>query len=212
MILLHPVLEVRAARGFGLWPVADVGAGPYDFLPLSGALEPAEVGTAVLAIAEYNDVGAHDDGPPRPADPVGSVLHGLLTQDHLDAAGGLRVIDTDSATTLLPGCCNGLEERRDWFQVLDGDGWASFGHDPSPYAERVGATVRLTVDNDQDGSPVIELPVTELRRLLAGAERDLGDFHRLATGWTARHLPDHAVAVSAALARALDLPPMPPKP
>ncbi|MFF4746133.1 hypothetical protein [Streptomyces sp. NPDC001268] len=101
MILLHPVLEVRAARGFALWPVADVGVGPYDFLPLSGALQPAEVGTAVLAIAEYNDVGADDDGPPRPADPVGSVLHGLLTQDPLAAAGGLRVIDTDSA----PPCC-----------------------------------------------------------------------------------------------------------
>ncbi|MFI1470137.1 hypothetical protein [Streptomyces wuyuanensis] len=205
MILIQPVLEVRAREGFGLWPVA--AAEPYGFLPLNGALGPAEVGTAVLSIAECNHVGAVDDGgPPRPADPAGSLLHGLLTQDPLFAAGGLRVTDTATAVTLLPGCCNGLEERGDWFEVLDGTGWASFGHDPSPLAERVGGTVRLTVDADKDGSPVIELSVTELRRLLAGVERDLTDFHRQAAAWAARCTPDLAAPLSAALARALDLP------
>lgn len=41
-----------------------------------------------------------------------------------------------------------------------------------PLPERLGDTVRLTVDAGQDDSLVIELSVTELRRLLAGAEKD----------------------------------------
>ncbi|MEU7111003.1 hypothetical protein [Streptomyces sp. NPDC046182] len=214
MIVLEPVLEISATDGFGLWPVAACGA--YEFMALSGALSAAEVGTAVMRIVECNDVEPEVGGPPRPADPLGGFLHGLLTMDTLFAAGGLRVTDTATGVVLVPGCCNGLDERRDWLDVLDGDGWASFGHDPSPLAERVGDVVRLTVDTERPESPVIELPVPDLRRLLADAERDLTDFLHLATAWATAHLPGLAAPVCAALARALDLPapalPRPPEP
>ncbi|MFI2672438.1 hypothetical protein ACH5AU_23240 [Streptomyces albidoflavus] len=73
-------------------------------------------------------------------------------------------------------------------------------------AEHIGDTVRLPLDREQSDSPVVELSVTELRHLLAGAERDLTDFYRLAADWLAQHLPDQAVRVTAALADALDLP------
>jgi hypothetical protein len=126
--------------------------------------------------------------------------------EDLFASGGLRVTDTATGTTLLPGCCNGLEVWRDWLEVVDGDGRAFFGHDPSPLAERLGEAVRLTVDAEQNDSPVIELPVAELRRLLAEAERDLAGFLQLAVDWAAQHLRNHAASVTAALARALDLP------
>ncbi|MFD7934781.1 hypothetical protein ACFV4T_09645 [Streptomyces sp. NPDC059755] len=65
---------------------------------------------------------------------------------------------------------------------------------------------RLTVDAEHDDSPLIELPVTDLRRLLADAERGMVDFLRPAAAWAARYLPDHATAVTSALGRALDLP------
>ncbi len=205
VIVLQPVLEVHAPDGFALWPVD--GTRPYAFLPLSGGLAPAEVGTAVMSIADCNNVEPEDDGRPlRPADPLGGFLHGLLTKDHLFASGGLRITDTTTGVTLLPGCCNGLDERHHWREVLDGDGCASFGHDPSPLAERDGDTVRLTVDAEDESSPVIEVSVGDLRRLLAGAERDLDDFLRLAAGWVALHLPGHASPVISALGRALDLP------
>jgi hypothetical protein len=205
VIVLQPVLEVHRSADFALWPVAEVAR--YGFMPLGGALTSAEVGTAVMRIAECNDVEAEADGrPPKPADPLAAFLHGLLTLDDLFTSGGLRVTDTFSGVTLLPGCCNGLEERGDWFDVLDGAGWASFGHDPSPLAERRDDTIRLTVDVERDDSPVIELPAEELRRLLAGAERDLADFLDLAAGWAARQLPRHRGRVMAALARALVLP------
>ncbi|MFI9367002.1 hypothetical protein ACIG5E_39120 [Kitasatospora sp. NPDC053057] len=233
---MQPVLVIYAPDGFSLWPVAETESDGY--LALSGALGPAEVGTAVKCIAECNDIDPEEDGrPPRPADPLDAFLHGLLTMDGTYASGGLRVTDTTTGTTLLPGCCNGMSEWRDWLRVVDGAGRASFGHDPSPLAERLGDIVRLTVDggydvrrwwrgdgrrgegrwrwwwrggratvSTEDDGPVIELPVTELRRLLAGAERDLTDFLQLAADWAARHLPDHATAVTSALAAALDLP------
>ncbi|WP_326816314.1 hypothetical protein [Streptomyces sp. NBC_01762] len=125
--------------------------------------------------------------------------------DSLYASGGLQVTDTVTGATLVPGCCNGLEEWRDWLQVIDADGWASFGHDPSPIAERIGDTVRLTADAEADESLLIELPVAELRQLLEGAERDLTDFLHLAAAWTVRYLSDRALEVSGALARTLDL-------
>ncbi|MEU9705948.1 hypothetical protein [Streptomyces sp. NPDC047981] len=199
MIVLQPVLEIHPSDGFDLWPVAAVRTS--GFLPLGGALDPTQVGTAVMRIAECNDVA------PEAESGLAGFLHGLLTMDPLFAAGGLRVTDTTTGTTLLPGCCHGLEEWRDWFEVVDGTGRASFGHDPSPMAERVGDTARLTVDAEQDASPVIELPLSHLADLLDEAERHLTGFLRLAASWADSSLPAaHAAPVLSAVARLLDLP------
>ena len=199
VITMQPVLENQSSDGFALWPVADVT--PFGFLALSGDLTPAEVGTAVLNIASCND----DDSAPDDllADPLGSLLHGLLTTDAPFAAGGLRVVDGSTGSTFRPGCCAGLGERHEWYGIFDGTASPFFGHDPFPTAERHGDLVRLTVDAERDDSPVIELPVTRLRHLLAGAELDLADFLALAAEWAPHHLGDHGDAVIAALALAL---------
>ncbi|MFH8343714.1 hypothetical protein [Streptomyces sp. NPDC018045] len=210
---MQPVLEIYAPDSFDLWPVTE--AESFGFLPLSGELSPTEVGTAVMRIASCNDITADGDRPHHQADALDSFLHGLLTFDSLFAAGGLRVTDNSTGVTFLPGCCDGLEEWRDWHQLVDGGSLLGFGHAPlSPVAERFGDTVRLTVNADRSDSPVVELSVTELRNLLAGAERDLADFLALAADWASRHLPDHCAPVTAALARALDLPALaiPPQP
>ncbi|MEJ8646416.1 hypothetical protein WKI68_44425 [Streptomyces sp. MS1.HAVA.3] len=210
---MQPVLEIYAPDGFDLWPVAETES--FGFLPLSGELSPAEVGTAVMRIAGCNDIDPDGDRLPRPADALDSFLHGLLTFDNLYAAGGLRVTDNSTGVTFLPGCCDGLEDWRDWHQFVDDGGLLGFGHAPeSPVAERFGDTIRLTVNADQSDSPVIELSVTELRHLLAGAERDLADFLALATDWASRHLPGRCAPVAAALARVLGLPApaLPPEP
>ncbi|WP_370422211.1 hypothetical protein AB8O64_28705 [Streptomyces sp. QH1-20] len=204
VIAMQPVLEIYTPDGFDLWPIAEIE--PFGFLPLSGELSPAEVGTAVMRIAGCNDIDPDGDRPPRPADALESFLHGLLTFDSLFAAGGLRVADHSTGVTFLPGCCDGLEDWRDWHQFVDGGSLLGFGHDPSPVAERFGDSVRLTVNAEQSDSPVIELSVTELRHLLAGAERDLAGFLALAADWASRRLPDYCAPVTAALARALGLP------
>ncbi|MFD6916964.1 hypothetical protein ACFWB2_23200 [Streptomyces virginiae] len=201
---MRPVLEMCTPDPFDLWPVADVER--FGFLPLGGELSPAEVGAAIASIAGFNDSDLDEDGPPRPADPLSSFLHGLLTFENVFAAGGLQVTDTSTGVTFQPGCCDGLEDWRDWHRFADVGSLLGFGHDPvSPMAERFGDTVRLTVNGEQSDSPVIELSVTELRTLLEAVERDLTGFFALATDWIAQHLPGHRAPVTAALARALGL-------
>ncbi|WP_278262282.1 hypothetical protein [Nocardia sp. AG03] len=205
MITLQPILEIFPSDGFALWPVSEVRT--YGFLVLSGELTPAEVGTAVKHIAAGNDIDPEHDGrPSRPADPVDSFLHGLLTVDALYIPGGLRVTDTTTGVVFVPGCCSGLEDWHGWYRVLEGSVPVWFGHDPDPRAERCGDTVRLTTDGEQSDSPVIEVSATELRQLLDGAERDLLGFLGLVQEWAERQLSDQAGPVTAALARALNLP------
>ncbi|CAM5535168.1 hypothetical protein [Streptomyces griseus] len=205
---MQPVLETRAPDGFSLWPVAE-GASSR-FTALSGNLGPAEVGTVLMLIARCNDIdpdpGAGDDRPPRPADPLASFLHGLLTSEDPFVSGGLRVVDGATGVTLLPGCCHGLEDWRGMYAVLDGAVSPFLGHDPDPVVERSGESVRLVVDFEQSDSPVIELPAAELRWLLDGVGRDLSAFLVLAAEWVRLHLPDHAEPVIEALARVLDVP------
>ncbi|MEV6731380.1 MULTISPECIES: hypothetical protein [unclassified Streptomyces] len=204
---MQPVLEIFAADDFALWPVGERES--YGYLVLNGELTLAQVGTAVMRIADCNDFEPEEEHGPCPTDPLGTFLHGLLTMPDLFAAGGFRVTDNTTDTVFVePGCCSGLETWRDWLEALDGTGCSYFGHDPSSVAERVGDTVRLTLDaHAKDGSPVIELPVDEVRALVAGAQQDLQDFLSLAGTWAEQHLPTHAAAVIAALARALDLRP-----
>ena len=51
---MQPVLEIYTPDGFDLWPIAEIE--PFSFLPLSGDLSPAEVGTAVMRVAGCNDI------------------------------------------------------------------------------------------------------------------------------------------------------------
>ncbi|MEV6576248.1 hypothetical protein [Streptomyces sp. NPDC051577] len=209
VMVMQPVLEISASDDFELWPVGEHDS--YGYLVLNGRLTPAEVGTAVMQIADCNDAEPEEEHGSCPADPLGAFLYGLLTIPDLIAAGGFRVTDNVTGTVFLePGCCNGLETWRDWLEVLDGTDCAYFGHDPSSVAERVNDVVRFTFDaQGADGSPVIELPVEQVRGLVSDAQQDLQDYLSLAGTWAEQHLPAHAAAVTTALARALDLPPTP---
>ncbi|MFE2722377.1 hypothetical protein [Kitasatospora sp. NPDC059327] len=64
-----------------------------------------------------------------------------------------------------------------------------------------GTTVRLTPGTSAGGGRAIELPLAELRRLLAGTERDLTGFRRPGGTLAARQLPGHRRPLVAALAR-----------
>ncbi|MGX5391768.1 hypothetical protein ACWLMY_07815 [Streptomyces anulatus] len=186
-MVMQPVLEIFAADDFVLRPVGEHES--FGYLVLNGKLTPAEVGTAVMRIADCNDSEPEEEHAPCPTEPLGIFPHGLLTMPDLFAAGGFRVTDATTTVFVEPGCCNGLETWRDWLDVLHGTGCAHFGHDPSSAAEPVGDTVRLTHDvSGTDGSPVTELPADQVRRVVADTQQDLPDFLSLAGAWAEQHL------------------------
>ncbi|MFD6798612.1 hypothetical protein [Streptomyces cyaneofuscatus] len=204
VMVMQPVLEIFASDDFALWPVGEHDSSGY--LVLNRKLTPAEVGTAVMRIADCNDFEPGEEHGPCLTDPLGTFLHGLLTVPDLFAADGFRSTGTTIGTVFVEPGCNGLETRRDWLDVLDGTGCAHFGHDPSSTAERVGDTVRLTHDAyGTNGSPVSELPADQVCRLVAEAQQDLQDLLCLAGAWAEQCLPVHATPVTADLARSLDL-------
>ncbi|MEV5130104.1 hypothetical protein AB0K87_06270, partial [Streptomyces sp. NPDC053705] len=67
---MQPVLEISAADGFALWPVGEHES--YGYLVLNGELTPAEVGTAVMQIADCNDLEPQEEHGPCPNDPLGT--------------------------------------------------------------------------------------------------------------------------------------------
>ncbi|WP_406466180.1 hypothetical protein [Streptomyces sp. NBC_00111] len=203
VMVTQPVLENSAADDFALRPVGEHES--YGCLVLNGELSPAKVGTAVTQIAACNHFEPEVEHGTCPKGPLSAFLNGLITMWALFAAAGFRVSDNTTGTVFVePGCCNGPETWRDWLEILEGTGFSYLGHDPSSVAERVGDVVRrLTLDAyTTDGSPVIELPVDQVRMLVADGQKDLRDYLSLAGAWAQPHRPAHAAAVTAALARA----------
>ncbi|MDT0409172.1 MULTISPECIES: hypothetical protein [Streptomyces] len=201
MFLMRPVVEIQAVDGRPPWPVAALR--PYGFLALRGGLSEEETGAVVLGLAQGNDHDGDPDLPPRPAGRLPALLHGLLSYEFPTAAGGLRVTDTRTGADFPPGCCCGLEDWREWYDVLDGGPPLWWGHaarpGEDPRAERDGDVVRLRAT----GGAASAVPVAEVRRLLDGVEDALRDFLADAAGWAVRTVPAHAEALAPALARAL---------
>ncbi|MFK0170995.1 hypothetical protein ACIQU5_19530 [Streptomyces sp. NPDC090306] len=91
--------------------------------------------------------------------------------------------------------------------------WPVGQHKPYGYPVLNGDLTRAEVGTavmqiaDCNGFGPIELPVEQVRTLVAGAQQDVRDFLGLAEIWAEQHLPAQAAGVAAALARALDLAP-----
>ncbi|WP_371673841.1 hypothetical protein OG985_42860 [Streptomyces sp. NBC_00289] len=164
MLIVDAVLETVDTAAFSLWPVADLPS--YRLLALSHSMSPPEVGTAMATLAVYNSPTSADD---RPVTDAAEQIHRLLAADRVIAPGGLRLHHTDLDVTVSPGCCFGLEDWREWLDVLKGSTpW--LGHDPSPRIEHVGPVIRLWPDGaDLAEAPAtrpIEIPVSDLAETL----------------------------------------------
>ncbi|NKE59967.1 hypothetical protein FXN61_25470 [Lentzea sp. PSKA42] len=134
-----------------------------------------EVGSALAAIAQYNN--GQETGPDGPA-----LLGALLEQEMIIAAGGLRVRDTATGVRVEAGCCFGLENWRDWQDVLEGR-TPYLGHTPSPRLEFGDGVARLWPDAESADGPACEIRIAELPALLLVVRRDLLGFLELVRRW-----------------------------
>lgn len=182
---MEAVLETHPATDFTLWPVAERLTGEPS--ALSGGLSPLQVGTAMAVLARYN-TSRRERGAGRPGNGVELLRH-LASAESVIAPGGLRLRDTASGVTVAPGCCCGLEDWREWLDLLDGSGpW--LGHDPSPGVEFSDSLVRLWPDAERVApGPPIELPSADLPALLASVRADLTAFLDLVEQWTTPWVP-----------------------
>lgn len=179
-------------------------------MALDASSTDAEVGLFVSALASRLDVE-----PPGGRDEVVSTL---ISQDMLINAGGLQLLDTATGVSVVPGCCCGLEDWREWVQVLTGES-PFLGHSPSPEVEIVGDELRVWQDGGPDrkhgkwAKTRIVLPKAGLPDLLRGVHQDLVDFLARLNAWTERNgLGENGTVLVAVIDRdfaitaALDLP------
>ncbi|MEU4689394.1 hypothetical protein [Actinoplanes sp. NPDC023714] len=170
---MHAVVEVPwPGADRPPWPVADLA--PGSWLVLGGGCSGAQAGTFVWALA-----GACGDGTPE------EVIAGLVAEEALIVAGGLRVADSRTGAVVTPGCCAGLEDWRDWATVLDG-GSPWLGHSPDPAVEVAGDVIRVWQDGGagRRRSARVDIPRADLPVLLDGVQRDLAAFLEVLAGWS----------------------------
>ncbi len=182
MIAMQAVVEVPAFDAAPPpWPVAPLP--PGSWLALDADCVDEQVGLFVAALADRIDA--------QPTEGRGEVVDALLAGEQLTVSGGIRVGDSTTGTVVVPGCCAGLEEWREWRQVLSGASpW--LGHDPSPEVEVVAEFVRVWQDgggNRHTGRWAgvhVDIPRDALPELLTGVHQDLIGFLDALTAWAGR--------------------------
>jgi hypothetical protein len=188
MLTIDAVVEVYRARESAPWDI-DPEPPADRLLALTGELSLPQVGSAIAVLAEYNRVEAGT---------AAELLTRLTAEECLVAPGGIRLHDAESGTTIVPGCCCGLEEWREWARLGNREmPW--MGHDPDPDGEFGATTFSLWPDVGRRAAPAV-VPFTRLRGLLEKVRNDLTGFMWLAGEWSERQAP----GTGAALRRKLD--------
>ncbi|MEV0549081.1 hypothetical protein [Nocardia salmonicida] len=160
------------------WPVSS--ADPYSWVPINGGCSDAEVGLFVSGLTlglEVAEPGGRED-----------VVANLLAAETLFQPGGLRLTDTITGAVVVPGCCAGLEDWREWAEVLTGSSpW--LGHDPTPEVEIGANELRVWQDSGANRRAAESVVVARslLPDLLNEVHRDLVGFLSRVQVWTERY-------------------------
>lgn len=194
MVIVDAVLETYDADGFTAWPVAEPSSD--HLLALSGLLSPAEIGTAMAVILSYNGIPVTHAAKLTDA----HLEQHLAEAEGLIAPGGLRFRDITTGVSIAPGCCFGLENWRDWWDMTQGQvPW--LGHHPTPHITHLGHVIQLRQHDGESSS--INITRDELANLLTTAQQHLTGFLNLARQWASATTPALADRLISALDRYL---------
>lgn len=154
----------------------------------------------LAALAEYNSQASGDDSPVPDA---GEQTRRLLEAEKAIAPGGLRIRRTDIDVKAPPGCDCGLEDWREWLDVLTGETpW--LGHDPSPRIEHADKLIRLWADGGEEATKApsvrpVEIPVGDLVGILYSVRDAMHGFLSLTKQWATCHVPSLAMDLATKL-------------
>jgi hypothetical protein len=177
VMTLRAVVEVPLFDADGSWPWPMEPMPAWSWLALHGGCTDEQVGLFVALLA--NSIGG------SPSSSLSRAIAGLLAQELLVIDGGLQLSDTESGVSVDPGCCAGLEDWRDWTEVLAGGGSPWLGHSPDPEIEVVGDLLRVWQDRGHDGVH-LDLPKASLPALMKDVHADLVGFLAAVADWTER--------------------------
>lgn len=161
---IEAVVEIQSFEAEPPWALASVAG--WSLLRLFSGSTKEEVGSVILTAGSYNH-------HLKVQSSAIETLNAFVSEDFV-LPGGLRFLENERIK-VVPGCCSGLENWREWLDVPNGNSiWA--GHDPSPGVEFIGDTIRVWQDEKADGVEFIDFGVDEMRSLLGKVESDLKGF------------------------------------
>lgn len=172
-----------------------------SFVRLSSETPDTEVALVVHVLATYNALETCSASWLSPGE--------IISEECLVLPGGLAVIAGDKS--IFPGCCSGLEEWPEWESVLSGSGGPFLGHNPAPFIVPSASGFLVWSDGGLDSCiPADAFSIgfsrQRLREALALVNTDLVGFLSRLHVWATRTVPDHAVNLVSAFARAFHIP------
>ncbi len=160
---IEVVVEINPFDGEPPWAVASNA--DYSFLRLFSGVTDEEIGSIILTACTYNQIEIHSLAT--------ETLNAFIAEEFV-LPGGLQFSE-NGQVKVVPGCCSGLEDWREWLDVPNGKSiWA--GHDPNPGVEFINNSIRVWQDEKADGVEFIDLNYDEMRGLLEKVESDLKAF------------------------------------
>jgi hypothetical protein len=171
---IEAVVEIERFEGVAPWPTVSECAGAY--MRIFPGLSSEEIGSLVIKACLYNQTEIHPNAT--------ETLQAFMTNDGFVLPGGLRFIEGERVK-IIPGCCGGLEDWREWLDVPHGKNTVWAGHDPSPQVEYFDNHVRIWQDEKAEGVDSIEFELLEMEVLLAGVALDLHGFLVCLENWVA---------------------------
>jgi hypothetical protein len=174
---IEAVIESLSYESKPSWSVASID--DSSFIRLFSGTTDDEIGSIMSLVCNYNQIEIQ----PSAID----TLENFLSKNFV-LPGGLRFLD-DGKQKVVPGCCSGLEDWRDWLEVPRGKGvWA--GHDPMPHPEFINGKIRLWQDEKADDIDFIDFEYDELNSLLDKVKSDMEGFVVRLGKWAEFIAPD----------------------
>lgn len=120
---------------------------------------------------------------------VTETLEYFLSREEFALPGGLQFLENDIAK-VVPGCCSGVENWRDWLDVPYGKNTVWAGHDPTPWVEYFDGGLRIWQDEKSEETAFIEFTTDEMETALRKAENNLKGFLVQLDKWVNYIAPD----------------------
>ena len=162
---VEAVVEVLNTAKHPAWPITNLPAA--TFLRLHGGMSDEEIGLFFFIACSYKQLTLGENTEQTIDTFLAETQHNGLVMP-----GGLRFSENGEAK-VVPSCCSGLEDWREWLAVPHGRKYVWAGHDPTPEIEYTNFGVRIWQDSPAEGVSFIDFGLDELSAQMRQIEIDM---------------------------------------